>query len=215
MAVPVSGDWKGTGSEWYPNEDRISWGLLKLSTLTGYVLSMEHATYRFSTEKAFAAIHWMVRQRTVDLHAALKACYFADKSHINEHFQPIFGATYRAMKYGPVPLEIYEIMKGEGLWLWEVGGRPVPWVLEGKSLRCIANDEPDMSLFAESEMAHLRAGFDCSIAMNFTSRTAATHGHDWQAANGGIMRYEDMIEESPKRDAIIRTIRETASHARL
>lgn len=44
----------------------------------------------------------------VDLHAALNACYFADKSQLNEHLQPIFGATYRAMKYGPVPVEIYE-----------------------------------------------------------------------------------------------------------
>lgn len=119
------------------------------------------------------------------------------------------------MKYGPVPLEIYEIMKGEGLWLWEVGGRSTPWVLEGKTLRRIANDEPDMSLFAESEMDHLQAGFKRSVAMNFTSRTAATHGPDWQAANGGTMRYEDMIEDTPSRDAIIRTIRETAPHARL
>jgi hypothetical protein len=176
---------------------------------------MDSANYRFSAEKAFAAIHWMVCQQEVDLHAALKACYFADKSHINEHFQPIFGATYRAMKYGPVPLEIYEIMKGEGLWLWEVDGRSPPWALEGKILRRHANEEPDMSLFAESEMAHLRAGFDRSVAMNFTSRTAATHGRDWQAANGGIMRYEDMIEDAPNRDAIIRTIRETAPHSRL
>lgn len=181
-----------------------------------YAMSMDRATYRFSTEKAFSAIHWMVSQGAeVDLHAALKTCYFSDKSHLNEFFQPIFGATYRAMKYGPVPLEIYEMLKGEELWLWEVKGQSLPWALEGVSLRRVANKEPDMSMFAESELQHLSNGFHRSVGMNFTARTAATHGADWQAANGGIMRYEDMIDSSPRQDAIIRTIKETASHVRL
>jgi hypothetical protein len=174
------------------------------------------ASYRFSTEKAFAAIHWMVsRGRDVDLHAALKACYFADKNHLNEHLRPIFGATYRAMKYGPVPIEIYEMMKGEGLWLWEVQADETPWRLNGYRLTSTSNEPPDMASFAESEMTHLERGFDISTAMNFTARTAATHGRDWQAANGGVMRYEDMVDDSPQRDEIIRTIEETAPHIKL
>lgn len=174
------------------------------------------ATYRFSTEKAFAAIHWMVsRGAPVDLHAALKTCYFADKAHLNQHFQPIWGATYRAMKYGPVPIEIYEMMKGEGLWLWEVRSEETPWRLNGYQLQCTANSEPDMTAFAQSEIEQLEQGFNTSINMNFTARTAATHGPDWQAANGGTMKYEDMIEPSENRDAIVQHIRDTARHARL
>lgn len=174
------------------------------------------ASYRFSTEKAYAAIHWMVsRGVDVDLHAALKACYFADKSHLNEHLQPIFGATYRAMKYGPVPVEIYEMMRGEGLWLWEVKQLATPWRMNGYQLQAVANNEPDMSAFAESEIDHFERGFATSTGMNFTARTAATHGRDWQAANGGFMRYEDMVDESPNRDEIVRTIQETAAHIKL
>lgn len=174
------------------------------------------AKYKFSTEKGFAAIHWMTQQgRPLDIHAALKACYFADRSHVNQHFQPIFGATYKAMKYGPVPLEIYEIMKGEGLWLWEVNAEETPWRLEGYHLRPASNDAPDMSVFSESEIEHLQAGFARSTTMNFTSRTAATHGQDWHAANGGIIRYEDMLDASDDRDRIIAWMQETAPHARL
>ena len=158
----------------------------------------------------------MVSRRVpVDLHAALKTCYFADKTHINEHIQPIFGATYRAMKFGPVPLEIYEMMRGDGLWLWEVKAENTPWRLNGYHLQRVANDEPDMSCFAQSEMEHLQQGFETSIAMNFTSRTAATHGYDWRAANGGTMRYEDMIDDSPRKPEIVRTIKETAAHIKL
>lgn len=174
------------------------------------------AIYRFSPEKAFAAIHWMVSKgAAVDLHTALKACYFADKSHLNEHIQPIFGATYKAMKYGPVPVEIYEMMKGEGLWLWEVKAVDTPWRLEGYNLRSNANTEPDMACFAESEIEHLEGGFLRSTSMNFTARTAATHGRDWQAANGGTMRYEDMVDDVPQKSEIVRTIRETAAHVKL
>ena len=175
-----------------------------------------NASYRFAAEKAYTAIHWMVAQGAqVDLHQALKACYFADRSHINEHFQPIWGATYKAMKYGPVPLEIYEIMKGEGIWLWEIGRDELPWRLDGYRLSAKSNDVPDMSVFSESEMEHLETGFRTSSGMSFTARTAATHGRDWQAANGGTMRYEDMIEISSKRESIIRFIQDSAPHVRL
>lgn len=151
----------------------------------------------------------------VDLHEALKACYFADKSHLNEHFQPIWGATYRAMKYGPVPLEIYEMMKGEGLWLWEVQREDLPWRLVGYRLSARNNDQPAMDAFSESELDHLQKGFEESRRMTFTARTAATHGHDWQVANGGIMRYEDMIESRPDRDSVIQYIKDSAPHLRL
>ena len=174
------------------------------------------AAYKFSAEKAFAAVHWMVsRGVPVDLHAALKTCYFADKEHLNKYLRPIFGARYMAMKFGPVPLEIYEIMKGEGLWLWEVNALATPWRLEGYHLRQIANDVPDMSLFAQSEMEELERGFHRSVNMNFTARTAATHGRDWQMANGGLMKYEDMVEDSPNKEEIVRTIIETAPHIKL
>ncbi len=174
------------------------------------------AVYKFSAEKAYAAIHWMVSQGVpVDLHAALKTCYFADKEHLNEHLRPIFGARYMAMKFGPVPIEIYEMMKGEGLWLWEVNSPVTPWRLDGYNLHRTANDEPDMTSFAESEIQQLNAGFQKSINMNFTARTAATHGRDWQSANGGMMSYEDMVDESPNKTEIVRTIKETAAHIKL
>lgn len=177
---------------------------------------MNDAVYRFSTEKAFAAIHWMVSQGApIDLHCALKACYFADRSHLNEHFQPIFGAKYMAMKYGPVPLEIYEMMKGEGLYMWELKTSETPWQIEGYQLSMRINSVPDMTGFSESEMSHLTEGFNRSKSMTFTARTAATHGYDWQKANGGIMRYEDMIDESDNKERIIHHIRDNASHTRL
>jgi uncharacterized phage-associated protein len=178
---------------------------------------MRDARYKFSAEKAFAAIHWMVGQsQPLDLHAALKACYFSDKSHLNEHLLPIFGATYKAMKYGPVPLEIYEMMKGEKLWLWEIQRVDTPWIMNGHQLQLDGKNSPaDISSLSESEMGHLESGLKKSLSMNFTARTAATHGPDWSAANGGRMRYEDMLEERENKAEILRSMQETARYAKL
>lgn len=177
---------------------------------------MKTIRFKFSPIKARAALHWMVRQRTgVDLHTALKACYFADKAHLNQYWRPIFGATYRAMKFGPVPLEIYEMAKGEALWLAELDADRYPWVLNGFQLSVVENDAPDMSVLSESDTEALQAAFAQSTAMTFDERTAATHGRDWQAAQLGRMRYEDMIEEGPEKEERVAYLREAAPFIRL
>jgi len=51
--------------------------------------------------------------------------------------------------------------------------------------------------------------------MNFTERTAATHGADWQKADLGIMRYEDMLDDTPEKGAIIEYLQENARFMRL
>lgn len=174
------------------------------------------ARYRFNPEKALEAVHYMVALSDgLDLHTALKAIYFSDKSHLNEHQQPIFGATYRAMKYGPVPLEVYEMIKGESLWLSELGIETMPWRLDGFRIRCTSNAEPGLDLFAESEREHFERAFDLSRSLSFNARTSATHGPDWQAANMGEMCYEDMIAPGPDREEMIAFIRDTARHVRL
>lgn len=162
------------------------------------------------------AIHWMVRERNgIDLHAALKACYFSDKAHLNAYHRPIFGATYKAMKFGPVPLEIYEMCKAEPMWLAEAGIDRMPWRLEGFRLHLLDNINPDLSDLSESDFEILQAGFERSLAMNFTERTAATHGPDWQAANLGTIKYEDMLEDTPEKAEIVDYLEENARFIRL
>lgn len=172
--------------------------------------------FKFSAPKAHAAIHWMVRERPgIDLHAALKAFYFADKKHLNENRRPIFGATYRALKWGPVPQEVYDMMKGEALWLAELKTDRYPWRLEGYHLHIQNNAAPDLSVFSESDLEALRYGLSKSLGMTFSERTEATHGPDWQAARLGTMRYEDMIDESPDKAELVAYLRETARYIRL
>jgi len=172
--------------------------------------------FKFAPLKARAALHWMLRQApTCDLHMGLKACYFADKRHLNEHDRPIFGATYRAMKFGPVPLEIYDMMQGSPLYLAELDADRYPWVLNGYTLQIRDHNAPDMSALSASDMEALEHGYRQTSSMTFNERTAATHGRDWQAGRLGTMRYEDMIEDRPDKAQKVALLREAAPYLRL
>ncbi|MCQ9157245.1 type II toxin-antitoxin system antitoxin SocA domain-containing protein [Acidomonas methanolica] len=177
-------------------------------------------TFRFAPEKAASALHWMLaeaqkRNRSVDLHTALKACYFADRKLLNSVGQPVFGARYRAMKFGPVPLEIYEMAKCEPMWLAELGLSSFPWRLDGYALKMVSNEAPNMTTLSDADMRALEEGFDRSIDMTFTARTAATHGKDWQAANLGMMAYEDMLDDAADKEEKVNYLREAAPYMRL
>jgi len=172
--------------------------------------------FRFSAEKAKAAILLMLEwQGRHDLHELLKACYFADKQHLNQWRRPIFGATYRAMKFGPVPLEIYEMLKGESLWLAELGEEALPWRLNGFRVEKTTNETADKDALSKSNLDAINNAHELSANMTFDFRTAITHGPDWQAANLGTMRYEDMIEEGPGKADLVEYLRETAPHIKL
>lgn len=165
----------------------------------------EPIRFLFAARKALQAVDWMLaRKGELDFHTILKACYFADREHLNRYGRPIFGASYRAMKYGPVPVEIYELIKLEPLPLWEAGVESPPWSREGFRLRRTANVDPTVSALSESDLECLEHGLETSVSMTFDERTAATHGPDWQKARGGWMDYRDMVDEdNPMREAIL------------
>ena len=171
--------------------------------------------FKFAAAKAQAAIQWMLQeQQLLDLHTILKTCYFSDKDHLNLYGRPVFGAAYRAMRFGPVPLEIYEMLKGESIWLSEIRADRYPWILEGHNVRSVGNERPDLNCLSETDQECLTVAFNKSLSMDFNERTAATHGPDWQAAELGMMRYEDMID-AEKRDSTIPYLQENARFLRL
>lgn len=158
----------------------------------------------------------MLRQGAgCDLHTSFRVCHFADKRHLNEHDRPVFGAIYRAMKCGPVPLEIYDMMRGSPLYLAELDADRYPWALHGYYLRIRDDDDPDMSVLPKSDMEALEYGYRQARSMTFNERTAATHGRDWQAARLGTMRYEDMIEDRLDKADKVAFLREAAPYPRL
>jgi len=169
-------------------------------------------TFRFNPDKAAQAIVWMLGHGNdrEDFHTLLKTVYFADKQVLNSLGRPIFGASYRAMNYGPVPIEVYEMLKCEPYWLSEMDGQGYLWKPAGPyhvALDPQAAGNRSLDMLSRVEMSALQAAFDRSKRLTFTQRTRETHGFDW--AEGvrrpfGQMWYEDMIDAAhPEREELI------------
>jgi hypothetical protein len=165
---------------------------------------------RFRPEKAFAALRQMLAWAQqdgwgpLDLQTMFMACYIADKRHLNEHGRPVFGATYRAMPYGPVPLEIYEMAKGEPLWLAEISRSDYPWHLEGDRIIATGNEPLDTRSLSPSERKALQDAFARARTFIFNERTADSHDTAWRRARHSCMDYADMVDEdNPDREAIL------------
>ncbi len=171
--------------------------------------------FRFRPEKALEAVRWMLhraaqmrdRSAALDFHTILKAAYFADKQLLNQAGRPVFGADYRAMNYGPVPVEIYEMLKCEPYWLSELGIDEYPWDRKGYHVYLSNTPTNDLRHLSEMDMQALEEGFGRAVSMTFDERTRETHGLDWVKGldrPGKRMDYADMIDpDNPRREDII------------
>ena len=114
-------------------------------------------------------------------------------------------------------MEIYELAKGDPLWLAELGMDRLPWRLDG--FRLVRSDnsvaEVDRSALSETDQTLFSSALARSVKMNFNERTAATHGRDWQAAELGWMRYEDMIDDTANKAETLDYLYENARFMRL
>jgi hypothetical protein len=105
--------------------------------------------------------------------------------------------------------------QGDPIWLSELDVDSYPWRLEGRHVHRVSNTSADLSELSKSDVIALEAAFNRCSNTTFNERTAATHGRDWQAANMGVMCYEDMIDESDTKDETVEYLREAGRFIRL
>ncbi|WP_081759242.1 Panacea domain-containing protein [Thioalkalivibrio sp. HK1] len=169
--------------------------------------------FRFAPIKCLQAVQWMLltANEPLDFQTILKTAYFADKRMLDEYWRPIFGATYRAMNHGPVPVEVYEMLIEEPYYLSELELDDYPWKRKGYRVSLIDPDRrheilnpPDI---AEADMDILAEEFERSRKMSFNQRTEETHKMDWVKGierPDSRMAYEDMIaKDHPDREEMI------------
>lgn len=164
--------------------------------------------FHFDPLKAFQAIRWMLNsadQNRAGLHAVCKACFFADRKVLNILGRPIFGDSYEALDYGPVPVGIYGMLRSKQEWLQplkDFGIDSFPWTRVNNDI--VLNDalklcpEKDCGRIAPKELNIIEEEFSKSVAMSFDDKTNLSHeGDAWK--NGRkrfdqLIAYEDMID---------------------
>ena len=164
--------------------------------------------FHFDELKAFQAIRWMLNsadQNRAGLHALCKACFFADRKVLNMLGRPIFGDSYKAFEYGPVPVGIYGMLRSQQEWLQPLGDFGIdsfPWTRVNNDIvldKVVAlSPDKDCSRIAPKELSIIEEEFSKSVAMSFDDRTNLSHeGDAWK--NGRkrfdhLIAYEDMLD---------------------
>ncbi len=161
--------------------------------------------FSLDLDKAVEALLFLIpRIEEPSLHAVAKVFYHADKMHLSRYGRPVTGDWYVAMKFGPVPSAIYDILKtlrGDAKMPIPDRARETIQVIGEYRLR--ANREADTAVLSVSERQCLQASAAEHGAKSFNQRTAESHGPAWQAADeNGVIRLESLLLELDNSDEL-------------
>jgi uncharacterized phage-associated protein len=146
--------------------------------------------FEFNLDKGIEAIlHIAQKVDDPTFHRISKIMYFADRKHLEKYGRFICGDSYVAMKHGPVPSEIYDILKAVkadavlSLKPYEAAKKvqsafSVQEQYEVKHLR-----EANLDFFSESDLECLNYSIENYRDLSFDELTELSHDQAWEAAN--------------------------------
>lgn len=144
---------------------------------------------RFDPERALELVLYIAsRLRYPTLHSVSKVLYFADREHLSRYGSLLSGDNYAAMRHGPVPSAIYNLMKA-------AAGRLEPLIppefydLVGRSLRVEGKHrvtplrQPNLDLLSASQRECLDASIKLYGRLSFARLTMKSHDAAWRSAD--------------------------------
>jgi len=147
--------------------------------------------FTLNPQKAVESLLWIIQRGEGNVYNAMKILFAADKYHLNHYAAPVTGDRYVAMKYGTVPIWIYNETKR--------GGHG--FVRDGVSLRALPGRTFNRGLFSESDIEALEHGYNEYAGKPFKEVVLKNHREKaWinaiertpEAAISDIL-FEDMI----------------------
>jgi len=129
----------------------------------------------FDPEKALEALIYVASRVEHDMYRTLKTIYVADKCHLERFGSLIFGSSYLALPFGPVPDEAYDIVK---FVRGSISTSPVEHAIEAFAVE--GNDiipcrEPDLDVLSRSDIDCLDTAIDQCQHLSFPELKKLTH----------------------------------------
>jgi len=162
--------------------------------------------FDFNIEKGIESVLYILEllenkvQPTI--HSVSKVLYFADQEHLERYGRVIFGDSYYAMKHGPVPSQIYDLLKlvrGDLSPIFQPPREICEQVLHAfkivdkhniKKLR-----ESNTDFLSDSDMECLNNSATKYGSLSFEELTNLSHDRAWESADeNDIIDLEDMIK---------------------
>ena len=137
----------------------------------------------FNLEKAIHSILYVSnRLRRKDFHKIFKVIYFADRNHLSDYGRMITGDTYIAMNDGPVPSNMYDILKGlrgDGFFYEEAKKFSKYFEIREWNFVCPKTDA-DLSYLSESDIEYLDVSLKEYGDLSWDEIREKSHDYAWR-----------------------------------
>ncbi|OGA17941.1 MAG: hypothetical protein A3I63_04365 [Betaproteobacteria bacterium RIFCSPLOWO2_02_FULL_66_14] len=150
---------------------------------------MAVAPIRFDPECAIELVLYVAAKlRYPTFHSVSKILYFADREHLSRYGSLLSGDSYVAMKHGPVPSVIYNLLKA-------AAGRRESWIspryfevaekaiIVESNFRLRALRAPKTELLSASQRECLDVSLRENGRLSFIRLTAKSHDAAWKSTD--------------------------------
>lgn len=123
-----------------------------------------------------------------DIYSLVKTAYYAQQNHLAQYGTPLFKDCICALPFGPVPSNIYNVLKmasgdsnelnyhrSDDMYL-------ASDAINFKSGRYSAKEDPNMDFLSKSDIESLNYGIEKVAKMSFNQIKEDTHGMEWNRA---------------------------------
>ena len=147
--------------------------------------------FEFNAEKAIELILYIAGHiEEPTSHSILQILYFADKEHLEKYGRFICGDKYAAMKHGPVPSGVYDLLKlvrGDLSPTFKLSPEIVGSVYQSidiyESVKIKNKREPDLEMFSASDIECLNNSIKKYGSLSFNMLTDLSHDKAWELAD--------------------------------
>ena len=123
-----------------------------------------------------------------DIYSLVKTAYYAQQNHLAQYGTPLFKDCICALPFGPVPSNIYNVLKmasGDSNELNYHRSDEMHLASDAinfKSGRYSAKEDPNMDFLSKSDIESLNYGIEKVAKMSFNQIKEDTHGMEWNRA---------------------------------
>jgi uncharacterized phage-associated protein len=169
--------------------------------------------FQFNESKALEALVYIAeRWPGITPFYVAKVLFFADKDHLQKYGRPVLGDVFIAMDNGPVPSQIYDMLKGKldffadpsairaGLRIDKNGNYP----------KAFHRRAPDTDQFSETDIQAIDDAIKFCEGKSFAYLSNLTHKEEaWASApRDGAMSMELVVPEDMREE-----VRENAAYS--
>jgi uncharacterized phage-associated protein len=127
--------------------------------------------FKLDKERGIACLLYVIKQlSSADLYNTLKIVYFADKKHIARYGVPLFGETYVAPQFGPMPSFLKNVVDGNSYEYFGIIER-----VGKRKTQLVSNTEPDMDELSVSNIECLNESIEENRDLSFSKMKAKSH----------------------------------------